>query len=243
MTRHRLSLVAVAAYLLLLATVPSGLFRSFELGDEETWLRLVGVLLVAASVALGATVARASVLLVPTAAAACFALVAVSQGDFFAVYLVMLVLPVLLAATAIGWALGRVRRLALPVAAVGFAVAFAPVAIAAVSMIERAGAPVLSPAEQARLPARWGLVELCGGAERRNDVRRRLRRQAAQLVQDVRVRPNHLVDVTNFSDEREPEQGRISVRDRAEEELEGLSQDSDCVPGIQRDLRCALGVP
>jgi len=245
MTRARLRLLAPAVYVLLLATVPFGLFRAFELSDEETWLWLVAVLLIAASVALGAAVARASVLLVPTAVAACYALVLVSQDDLFGVYLVVLGLLVALVATAIGWALGRVRRLALPVAATGFAVALVPVAMAAVRTIERAGAPVLSPAEQARLPAQGSLVELCGGAERRDAVRRRLRRQAAQLVQDVRARGDHLIDVTIYYEETGPERARISVRDRAEEELEALSEDGDggvpnCAPSIRRDLRSAL---
>ncbi len=245
----RWRLLAAAVYVLLLATVPSGLFRTFELGvDEETLLVAVAVLLIAASVAVGAAVASAWVLLVPTAA--CVALVAFNLGDGLreTAYLVlMLGLPVLLVATTIGWGLGRMRRLALPVVAVGFAVALVPVGLAAVSTIERAVAPVLSPAEQARLPERWSLVELCGGAERRDEVRRRLRRQAAQLVRDVRARPDHLVDVTNYSAETDlVERVRIYVRERAEEELEGLSEDEDeggrpyCAPSIQRDLRSAL---
>ena len=245
----RVRLLAAAIYVVLLATVPSGLFRTFELGvDEEAWWVAVGVLLIAASIAVGAAVARAWVLLVPTGA--CVALVAFSRGDGLletAQLVLMLGLPVLLLATVIGWGLGRVRRLALPVAAAGFAVALVPAALAAVSTIERAVAPVLSPTEQARLPARWSLVELCGGAERRDDVRRLLRRQAVQLVRDVRARPDHLVDVTNYSAERESaERARLYVRERAEEELEGLSEDEDeggrpyCAPSIQRDLRSAL---
>lgn len=245
----RVRLLAAAIYVVLLATVPSGLFRTFELGvDEEAWLVAVGVLLIAASIAVGAAVARAWVLLVPTGA--CVALVAFSRGDGLletAQLVLMLGLPVLLLATVIGWGLGRVRRLALPVAAAGFAVALVPAALAAVSTIERAVAPVLSPTEQARLPARWSLVELCGGAERRDDVRRLLRRQAVQLVRDVRARPDHLVDVTNYSAETESaERARLYVRERAEEELEGLSEDEDeggrpyCAPSIQRDLRSAL---
>lgn len=241
----RVRLLAAAIYVVLLATVPSGLFRTFELGvDEEAWLVAVGVLLIAASIAVGAAVARAWVLLVPTGA--CVALVAFSRGDGLletAQLVLMLGLPVLLLATVIGWGLGRVRRLALPVAAAGFAVALVPAALAAVSTIERAVAPVLSPTEQARLPARWSLVELCGGAERRDDVRR----QAVQLVRDVRARPDHLVDVTNYSAETESaERARLYVRERAEEELEGLSEDEDeggrpyCAPSIQRDLRSAL---
>lgn len=245
----RVRLLAAAIYVVLLATVPSGLFRTFELGvDEEAWWVAVGVLLIAASIAVGAAVARAWVLLVPTGA--CVALVAFSPGDGLletAQLVLMLGLPVLLLATVIGWGLGRVRRLALPVAAAGFAVALVPAALAAVSTIERAVAPVLSPTEQARLPARWSLVELCGGAERRDDVRRLLRRQAVQLVRDVRARPDHLVDVTNYSAETESaERARLYVRERAEEELEGLSEDEDeggrpyCAPSIQRDLRSAL---
>jgi len=245
----RVRLLAAAIYVVLLATVPSGLFRTFELGvDEEAWWVAVGVLLIAASIAVGAAVARAWVLLVPTGA--CVALVAFSRGDGLletAQLVLMLGLPVLLLATVIGWGLGRVRRLALPVAAAGFAVALVPAALAAVSTIERAVAPVLSPTEQARLPARWSLVELCGGAERRDDVRRLLRRQAVQLVRDVRARPDHLVDVTNYSAETEfAERARLYVRERAEEELEGLSEDEDeggrpyCAPSIQRDLRSAL---
>ena len=241
----RVRLLAAAIYVVLLATVPSGLFRTFELGvDEEAWLVAVGVLLIAASIAVGAAVARAWVLLVPTGA--CVALVAFSRGDGLletAQLVLMLGLPVLLLATVIGWGLGRVRRLALPVAAAGFAVALVPAALAAVSTIERAVAPVLSPTEQARLPARWSLVELCGGAERRDDVRR----QAVQLVRDVRARPDHLVDVTNYSAETESaERARLYVRERAEEELEGLSEDENeggrpyCAPSIQRDLRSAL---
>jgi len=241
----RVRLLAAAIYVVLLATVPSGLFRTFELGvDEETWWVAVGVLLIAASIAVGAAVARAWVLLVPTGA--CVALVAFSRGDGLletAQLVLMLGLPVLLLATVIGWGLGRVRRLALPVAAAGFAVALVPAALAAVSTIERAVAPVLSPTEQARLPARWSLVELCGGAERRDDVRR----QAVQLVRDVRARPDHLVDVTNYSAETESaERARLYVRERAEEELEGLSEDENeggrpyCAPSIQRDLRSAL---
>jgi len=241
----RVRLLAAAIYVVLLATVPSGLFRTFELGvDEEAWWVAVGVLLIAASIAVGAAVARAWVLLVPTGA--CVALVAFSRGDGLletAQLVLMLGLPVLLLATVIGWGLGRVRRLALPVAAAGFAVALVPAALAAVSTIERAVAPVLSPTEQARLPARWSLVELCGGAERRDDVRR----QAVQLVRDVRARPDHLVDVTNYSAETESaERARLYVRERAEEELEGLSEDEDeggrpyCAPSIQRDLRSAL---
>lgn len=245
----RVRLLAAAIYVVLLATVPSGLFRTFELGvDEEAWWVAVGVLLIAASIAVGAAVARAWVLLVPTGA--CVALVAFSRGDGLletAQLVLMLGLPVLLLATVIGWGLGRVRRLALPVAAAGFAVALVPAALAAVSTIERAVAPVLSLTEQARLPARWSLVELCGGAERRDDVRRLLRRQAVQLVRDVRARPDHLVDVTNYSEETESaERARLYVRERAEEELEGLSEDEDeggrpyCAPSIQRDLRSAL---
>lgn len=245
----RVRLLAAAIYVVLLATVPSGLFRTFELGvDEEAWWVAVGVLLIAASIAVGAAVARAWVLLVPTGA--CVALVAFSRGDGLletAQLVLMLGLPVLLLATVIGWGLGRVRRLALPVAAAGFAVALVPAALAAVSTIERAVAPVLSPTEQARLPARWSLVELCGGAERRDDVRRLLRRQAVQLVRDVRARPDHLVDVTIYSAETESaERARLYVRERAEEELEGLSEDEDeggrpyCAPSIQRDLRSAL---
>ena len=233
--RQALALVVYAA---LIGTVFTDLYEPLAQGRDDSWA--VAVVVACAHLGLGIGVARAWVLLLPVGAGAALALTADELGLLVLVF----VLPALMILTALGWGLGRLASQRAPLAAgVAFAIALWPVAWAASDQLHRARARHVPAAIQARLPTDGSLSNLCPGAEAPPALRRDARRRAEVLVRELDRHPDDLVTYTYIlSDEPDPRREDITVRELAQEELEGLKANGPrCELALQRRLRAGIG--
>ena len=130
--------IAIAIYVVLMATLATSLYVPFESGDDDSWVVLV--LVIGVHVGLGLAVSQWWILVAPVCAMAvgCF----LAEEAAGAVLILMFALPVLLVVTAAACYGGRtLHAYAWPVALGCFGVAALPAAAGAVEAIERDAAP------------------------------------------------------------------------------------------------------
>jgi hypothetical protein len=152
----RLTVLAVAAYVALVASLPTALYEPLYSGRDDSWAVLALVAL--AHAGLGAAVGSRWVLAVPVAG--CAAIAVIGGGlNWLALFLGA---PVLVAATGLGLALGhRAGTRRAMVAAGCFALALLPAGWAAVETLKRG--PHVSPGLQAALPTAESFGKLLPG--------------------------------------------------------------------------------
>ena len=147
--------VGLAAYAALVASLATPLYDPLSAGDDEFWA--VAVMVVLAHLGLGAAVGKAWVLVLPVAMSlVVFVLGGAEELAWLAIFLLM---PVVVAATAIGLLLRRFRWIAIAF----FAAAALPVLAAAAETVRR-GEHVPASLER-QLPIEASLGNLCPGAE------------------------------------------------------------------------------
>jgi hypothetical protein len=227
--------VAVAVYLILVASLATPLYEPLDSGGDQSWALLV--LLVSAQAALGAAVSRAWVLALPVGLAIAGFL---ADGGTGLAWLTLIIgAPALVAFTAAGWALGRVLKRPAAVAFGLFAVALVPAAWAAGETRQRG--PHVPGSVQAQLPTEISLGNLCPGSDTRPAVERDVRRRAEALIRELRRRPDQLVTYTYYSSDDPQERRDITIRELAEEQLEDIdSNGPDCDPELERRIRAAM---
>lgn len=216
---------ALAAYVALMASLGTPLYEPLSDGRDDSWALVV--LFVGAHLAVGIVVRRAWVLLLPIGLAVVGFLLSGAGG--LAWLILMFGAPVLIAATALGWLLGRrLTQFAMPIAMAAFIVAAVPGVWAAVETAKR-GAHVSVSAQRA-LPtmASFLVHDLCFKGDSRFDRKyadeagRRARRQFAALERSLRADPNMLVSV-RFATADAPgfETREMTVRELAETHVGG----------------------
>ena len=234
---ERRAALGLVAYVVRVGSLFTPLYEPLWAGHDDAWILLV--LLVAAHLGLGITLARGWALVFPVALAVLCLVVGVREG--YGLLMLVYGLPVLSVLTAFGWAAGRVMRrpgVLVPVCAALFVVASVAPVWATIETVRRG--PELPPGAQARLPTGLRLTGLCLGREVSPATRRDLRRRAGALLRELRLRPSHLVAYTTFP-EGTPEQMKVTVRELAEEQLELFEwAGPGCAPTIRRRLAAAL---
>lgn len=216
---------ALAVYVALMASLATPLYEPLSDGRDDSWALVV--LFAGAHLAVGISVRRAWVLLLPIGLAVVGFLFSGAGG--LAWLILMFGAPVLIAATALGWLLGRrLTQHTTPIALVAFIVAAVPGMWAAVETAKR-GAHVSGSAQRA-LPtlAPFLVHDLCFKGDSRLTARtptrppRRARRQFAALERSLRADPNMLVTVRfALADAPGLETREMTVRELAETHLGG----------------------
>ncbi len=216
---------ALAVYVALMASLGTPLYEPLSDGRHDSWA-LVG-LFVGAHLGVGIIVRRAWVLLLPVGLVVVGFLFSGAGG--LAWLILMFGAPVLIAATALGWLLGRrLTQHATPIAVTAFIVAAVPGLSAAVETAKR-GAHVNASAQRA-LPtmAPFLVHDLCFKGDSRFDRKhadeasRRARRQFAALERSLRADPNMLVSVQfALADAPRLEAREMTIRELAETHLGG----------------------
>jgi hypothetical protein len=167
--------------------------------------------------------------------------IAVGDASYLAAVAFFFAFVMLGLATGLGWVAARlVQRAAVPLAAVGVAVAVAGLIPLAVAEVAYATAPRLPSEAAARLlPEDGDFSGLCAG-QNPTDNENALRRDRA-LIRELSARPDHVVRVAYIVGEGETKDVDISVRALAEEELDYLEgRGPDCHADIQDELREGL---
>ena len=216
---------ALAVYLALMASLGTPLYEPLSDGRDDSWGLVV--LFVGAHLAVGIIVRRAWVLLLPIGLAVVGFLFSGANG--LAWLILMFGAPVLIAATALGWLLGRrLTQHATPIGVAAFIVAAMPGLWAVVETAKR-GAHVSASAQRA-LPtmAPFLVQDLCFKGDSRFDrahadeAGRRARRQFAALERSLRAGPDMLVTV-QFAPADAPglETREMTVRELAETQVGG----------------------
>lgn len=227
---------ALVAYAVLIGSSATPLYEPLAAGRDDSWAVLV--VLVGAHFGVGVMVGRAWVLLLPVALSVAGFFIAGAEG---LAWLVLTVEgPLLIAATALGWLLGRSlkRRRRLPVAVAAFALAALPGTWTGVEIAKRG--PHVSAAVQAQLPVKARLVGLCPRSEVPGELGK-LHRSAGLLIELVRRRPNDLVTYSYSSEDGTDVRRDITVKELAEEQLKGFELSANaCVPEVKRQIRTAL---
>jgi hypothetical protein len=224
--------VGLAVYAALVGSLATPLYDPLIAGDDEWWL--LPALLAFAHLGLGAAVGRLWALLPPLALAVAFFLL--GGAEELAWLWLILGAPLMVACTAIGFALRRLR--------------WAPAGLLAVAALPALGAAVETarrgehvPASLERqLPIEYSLGNLCPGAETDAQLLRRIRREAEVLIRELGRRPDDLVTYT-YHDAHSAEEDRreITLRELAEEQLADIeSGGPGCAPELERRLRAAL---
>ena len=232
--RHLLALVVYAG---LVGSLFTPLYEPLTTGRDDSWA--MAVVVVGAHIGVGAAVDRPWVLLLPVL----FAVAAFFADGAEALSLLILVfgIPGGLLATALGRAgAAALRRHAVALAVTVFGCTLIPVIWATIETAQRATAPHVSGAVQARLPTDESLGNLCPGAETPRKITRRLQRQVEVLIRELDRHPNWLVAYVYYYSDDPPERRNITVLELAEEQLRDLETGGDCVPELQRRIRAAL---
>jgi hypothetical protein len=234
--------VALVVHAAVLGGLVAGLFEPFERGTDRTGLTAACV--VAAHVATGALIARAEVLVLPIAL--CATAFAVNGAEALAWLYLIIALPVLLAATAAGWLVGRFApRAAVPLGAAGAGVAIVVTGIATAETVRFELAPVVSRDVQRALVPALRLGNLCPGSELPRRERPALERAVGAVERELRKHGHWRVEYTYYLSDGPEEREQITVRQLAQEHLEDLRNGNDldgrpCRPDLQRRLRAAL---
>jgi hypothetical protein len=227
--------VALAVYLILVASLVTPLYEPLGSGRDESWALLV--LLASAHAALGAAISRTWVLALPVALAIAGFLAGGADG--LAWLTLIIGAPALVAFTAAGWALGHVLKREDAVALGLFAVALLPAAWA-VGETRRRG-PHVPDSVQAQLPTKISLGNLCPDTDTPPAVERDVRRRAEALIRELRRRPDQLVTYTYYYSDDPQERRDITIRELAEEQLADIeSGGPDCDPELERRIRAAM---
>lgn len=228
---------ALGVYVALMASLGTSLYEPLSDGRDDSWALVV--LFVAAHLGIGIIVRRAWVLLLPIGLAVAGFVFSGAGG--LAWLILVFGAPVLVAATALGWLLGRrLAQHATPIAVAAFVVAAVPGLWAAVETAKR-GAHVSASAQRA-LPtlAPFLVQDLCFKGDSRFDrthadeAGRRARRQFAALERSLRADPNMLVTV-RFALAHAPglKTREMTIRELAETHLggadpSGLPSEAEC---------------
>ena len=229
---------ASVVLLLLLVSALTGLYDALPGAETEDLVVLVVALL--ACLGLGLVERRLHVLLAPVAFCAVTAGLGASEGAGW--FVVVVVLPILLVATAGGLALGRLLgRRAAPAAAVLAAVGAAAALWGVATSIERARASRLPVAVQREIERGLHLVNLCPSSETAPEGRPPFEAAARALVREVRRRPDWLVTRTVSYSHGDDERETWTVAELARDELELLEEAGPrCEARLQQALRDAL---
>lgn len=230
--------LAVAAYAALLGSLATDLYDAWTAPVDSPWPVLV--MLVAAHLGLGVLVRRAWVLALPVVLG--LVSFAYSGASGLAWLFILLEVPVLAAFTGTGWLVGRSLpdRAATSIGIVAFVVAACPAGWAVIAMAQRG--PRVPASVQSQLMTDLSLGNLCPHTRTPGPLRRRLRRSAEVLIDQLRRRPDDLVTVTDRTEQDpEGEERRITIRQFAERQLEDLRRPGrDCVPALTRRIEDAL---
>jgi hypothetical protein len=224
--------LGLAVYAALVASLATPLYDPLFSGDDEWWM--LAALLVFAHLGLGAAVGRWWALALPVALS--FGLFLLGGAEDLAALWLLVGAPLLVAVTAVGVALRRVRWIPAPL----FAVAALPALWGAVATVER-GEHVPASLER-QLPIEASLGNLCPGAESDPEFVRRLRRQTDVLIRELERRPDDLVTYTYYdADSADEDRREITIRELAEEQLADIESGGPrCVPELERRIRAAL---
>jgi hypothetical protein len=224
--------VGLAVYAALVASLATPLYDPLSSGEDDWWALLV--LLAFAHLGVGAAVGRWWALLL--AVAVSFAAFLLGGAEELAWLALILGMPALVACTAIGVALRRVRW----IAAGGFVIAALP-ALWGAAETSRRGEHVPASLER-RLPIELSLGNLCPEAETEPEMERRLRRQTEVLIRELGRRPDDLVTFTDYDAQSADEDRReITIRELAQEQLADIEAGGpNCAPQLERRIRAAL---
>ena len=224
--------LGLAAYAALAASLATPLYDPLSSGEQDWWALLV--LLAFAHLGLGAAVGRWWALVLPVALSV--ALFLLGGAEDLAWLALFFGAPAMVACTAIGLALRRVRWS--PAAL--FAVAALP-ALWSSAETTRRGEHVPASLER-RLPIRLSLGNLCPDASTPPRLSRRLRRQTDVLIRELERRPDDLVTFTYYdAHSADDDRREITIRELTQEQLADLETGGrNCAPDLQRRIRAAL---
>lgn len=234
------------AYVVLVGSFFTSVYHPFEVGRDRSGL--VFVVFLGAHLALGIGWRTAWCIVFPLLPGIAGVIVARQVDEPIGVFIAIAAIPVAIAIVAGGrlmrWVLGRVRADANVVAAALLVIAALPLADAMAESHRLATGPRLPAALAAHLPVDDDLAGACGHYLARRE-RARLTVEGRALARAVRDRPDAVLTRTiSYEDDAQAHDERLTIRQLAEEQLDGLRNAEDelggCPAELERSLASAL---